>query len=74
MDEKTALRAILCLVQDAVLCLDNAIQEVKLRQLSRRHAWIFGAVGTARQAVRFAARMLECAIRDQAPPTLGRPS
>lgn len=69
MDEtKTCLRAVLRLVNDADACLNNAIQEVKLRGLGRQHAWILGAVGTARQAVRFSAKMLECAIRDPGPP------
>ena len=68
MDEtKTGLRAVLGLVNDADTCLNRAIQEVKLRGLSRQHAWILGAVGTARQAVRFGARMLECALKDPGP-------
>lgn len=69
MDEvKTGLQAVLRLVNDADTCLNNAIQEVKLRGLGRQHAWILGAVGTARQAVRFGARMLECAIKNPGPP------
>jgi hypothetical protein len=67
-ETKTGLRAVLRLVNDADTCLNNAIQEVKLRGLTRQHAWIVGAVGTARQAVRFGAKMLECAIKDPGPP------
>lgn len=69
MDEtKTALRAVLRLVDDADTCLNNAIQELKLRQLGYKFGWALGAIGTSRQAVRFAAKMLQCAIQDQGPP------
>ena len=63
-ERKQALTAVLRLVSDADTCLNHAIQEVKLRGLPGKDAWTFGAIGTARQAVRFARRMLELAIRD----------
>lgn len=67
-DERNGLKAVLNLVRDAQTCLDQAVQELRLRNLGR-YGWAMGAIGAARSAVKFAVAMITAFIRpgDEAP-------
>jgi hypothetical protein len=62
LEHKQGLRAVVRLVKDAQVCLDNAIQELRLRELGR-FGWAMGSIGAARSAVKFAVHMIEGFIK-----------
>lgn len=61
-NDRQGLQAVLNLVRDAQTCLDNAVQELRIRELGR-FGWAMGSIGAARSAVKFAAHMIEGFIR-----------
>jgi hypothetical protein len=57
-EDKQGLLAVVALVKDAQVCLDNAIQELRIRKLGR-FGWAMGSIGAARSAVKFASAMIQ---------------
>lgn len=66
-NDRQGLQAVLNLVRDAQTCLDNAVQELRIRELGR-FGWAMGSIGAARSAVKFAGSMIEAFMKPGEPP------